>query len=270
MPIATAGMSGDALPGPRAGHGGAHEPSGGGPTGAPGRRPATHDDPLPVGLMLVPQSSRGRRTLTRVLQEAVVVFGSVDADRRPSVAAVAERVGISPAAIYQYFPDREALVRAATESDLAAMLSEARETVAGEPFAVITGSFSRAVHGVSAAHPLGVRALVSERVDVTQLPRVMAEFDQLVAALRTDLEVGRAAGLVRDDADIAELARSVLQTMLHSAVPELLVGGPDSPRYHAAEYVTLCAIFYPLPDVSSPAARAAFEEGLRSRLRATA
>lgn len=269
MPDATAWLPGD-LPldgpaGPRPGEVGGPES----PAAAP-RRPGPSEEPLPVGLMLVPQSSRGRHTLTRVLHEAVAVFGSADPDRRPSVAAVAERVGISPAAIYQYFPDREALVRAATESDLADLLGSARRAVAEEPFAVITGAFSRAVHVVSGRHPLGVRALVSERVDLTALPRAMAEFDELVAAFTTDLEAGRAAGLVRDDADPAALARSILQTMLHSAVPELLVGGPDSPRYHAAEYVAVCAIFYPLPDVSTPPARAAFQQGLRARLSATA
>jgi AcrR family transcriptional regulator len=205
------------------------------------------DDLLPpVGLLLAPTSDRGRRTLDRVLDAAVQVFGAATDRRRPSVAAVAELVDVSPAAIYQYFPDRQALVLAAMERDCAVLVRDALALATRRTPAVITGEFLAASRRLAPEHPLAVRAAFREHRDVLALPLVRRQFDRVAGVLTGELTAAQGAGLVRTDLPAADLADLLVTGAGSSLWGEAIGGDVPTARYRAVEAVFRAAVVYPL------------------------
>lgn len=138
-----------------------------------------------------------------------------------SVRRVAARVGCSAAALYQYLPDKEAILRtiaAAGEDRLAAAL---RRAAAGEPagvcrlsavaaayldFALENPEFYQVMHGLDGVPRLGP-----------------APLDGPVGAMLRDVAAGLAADLGLDEAS-AGLARRLL-ALLHGHAALALAGG---------------------------------------------
>lgn len=63
--------------------------------------------------------ARRDRNRTAVLEAMIEMFSEGDVE--PTPEAVAQRVGLSPRSVYRYFDDRESLVRAAIDHQLAAV-----------------------------------------------------------------------------------------------------------------------------------------------------
>ena len=61
-----------------------------------------------------PQQERGERRLAQLLESAASVMAEVGYDAA-TMTAIAERAGASIGALYQYFPNKEAIVRALRE-----------------------------------------------------------------------------------------------------------------------------------------------------------
>jgi AcrR family transcriptional regulator len=59
----------------------------------------------------IPQQERGERRVVQLLQAAASVFAEVGYDAA-TMTAIAERAGASIGAVYQYFPNKEAVVHA--------------------------------------------------------------------------------------------------------------------------------------------------------------
>jgi AcrR family transcriptional regulator len=59
----------------------------------------------------VPQQERGERRVAQLLETAASVFAEVGFDAA-TMTEIAERAGVSIGAVYQYFPNKEAIVRA--------------------------------------------------------------------------------------------------------------------------------------------------------------
>lgn len=227
---------------------------------------ATVASSLPVGLLLVPTSDRGRHTLDRVVEAAVAVFGGAG-DRRPSVAAVAEAVDISPAAVYQYFPDREALVLAAVERDVARLVTDALAETRARGESVLGGGFIAASERLSPEHPLAARAVAVERRDVLALPQVRAAFDEVRDVFTAELARAQQAGVVRGDVAPERLSDALTTASVYTMWAEAVGPGTESsPTYSAVVEVMRAALFHPVPDLSTPAELGALRQRVQAAL----
>lgn len=199
-------------------------------------------DELPVGLLLIPNSRRGWRTLDAVMNASVEVFGAAPARRKASVAAVAQKVGISPAAIYQYFPDREALVLAAIEKDLADLFDRAIESVETEDSPFITGVFGDRFSQFRTDFPLATKSVINDHLDMMTLPRVAKRVDRCIDVVTAEIEAAKAAGLVRPDADARAIAQSMMITAVYTTLPDRLAGNEVTTRSNAAIALAMWAL----------------------------
>ena len=203
---------------------------------------STLADVLPIGLILTPNSVRGRSTLSAILEAAVEVFGASTHGRQASVAAVAKRIELSPAAIYQYFPDRDALVQAAIEQDVALLFDAALNQAAEYTNPMSTNAFGECLEREAGAHPLAVSAIVNEGIDVAAFPRVQVRIERCVAMLVGEIKDAQANGVGRTDIEVHKLAEAIWHTAFYTTIPDRLAGVPDSPRSVWLRYLSVAAI----------------------------
>lgn len=78
---------------------------------------------LPLGTKLKPSQSRARNTFETVLSTAGVLLGEVGFERL-STNLVCERAGLTPPALYRYFPNKYAIL-----SELAKRLMDAQDEI---------------------------------------------------------------------------------------------------------------------------------------------
>jgi AcrR family transcriptional regulator len=126
--------------------------------------------------------------------------------RRTSVAAVAEEAGVTPAAVYAYFPGKEGLFEAAVDADAAALISEAsadiddRELVAGEP-RLLPALMAGLEH-----HRLARRVLAGQEPEVIDRLLAIPALLDLRQRLTDALVAAQEVGLVRPDVDPKAIA----------------------------------------------------------------
>jgi AcrR family transcriptional regulator len=149
--------------------------------------------------------TKGERTRARLLQVAVRRFAA-DGFRRTSVAAVAEEAGVTPAAVYAYFPGKEGLFEAAVDADAAALISEAsegiddRDLVSGQP------RLLPALMAGLAHHRLARRVLAGQEQEVIDRLLSIPALLELRSRLSEAMAAGQEAGLVRPDVDPKAIA----------------------------------------------------------------
>lgn len=198
-------------------------------------------DVLPIGLLLTPSSPRGRKTLDAILAAAIEVFGESTHGRHASISAVAKKIELSPAAIYQYFPDREAVLLAAIEDNVAALYDATLKEIVDIPNAISSNAFGEAMSRVMSQFPLARAAIVEEHVDVATLPRVKLRLDECINLLELEIANARAAGVARSDIDDHELATAIMYTSLYTTIPDRLAGHPQAPRSVWLRYLSAAA-----------------------------
>lgn len=199
-------------------------------------------DVLPVGLILTPNSARGRATLEAILSSAVAVFSESTHGRSASIAAVAKRISLSPAAIYQYFPDREAVLAAAIEQDVAKLFDEAIAAVADLQSPMSSNEFGTHLETLAGQHPLAVAAIVDEGIDVATLPRVQLRIETCVTMLVREIKHAQERDVARTDIEVRKLAEAIMFTSLYTLIPDRLSGRPDSQRSRWARYLAVAAM----------------------------
>lgn len=149
--------------------------------------------------------TKGERTRARLLEVAVRRFAA-EGFRRTSVAAVAEEAGVTPAAVYAYFPGKEGLFEAAVDADAAALISEAssgldeRELVSGEL------QLLPALMAGLERHRLARRVLAGQEPEVIDRLLAIPALLDLRQRLTDALVAGQEAGAVRPDVDPKEVA----------------------------------------------------------------
>lgn len=168
----------------------------------------------------VPLQARAQATVTAILEATLQVLGEDGA--AITTTRVAEVAGVSVGTLYQYFPNREAMLHAlfAEHLEVAARTVEDAAGDGSEPLAVVVERVVRAVLAVKAA-----RAPVSER-----LQRVFAvgglDDRPLVQAMTRRLERAVARILARGaEPDPATLIRAgilcaALDGIVRSAIHE--------------------------------------------------
>jgi AcrR family transcriptional regulator len=134
-----------------------------------------------------PLQARARRTVEAILEGAAQVFEK-HGYAHTTTDRIAERAGVSVGSLYQYFPNKDAVIVALAERHQEAGLSRVREmlseTAAGAIEAldldVLLGSFVRDLIELHRNHPRLHRLLVVEaRMPSDQLERLSRQEDEL-------------------------------------------------------------------------------------------
>ena len=160
-----------------------------------------------------PRRGRPGYDRTQALDAAVAVFNEQGYDGT-SIAALAEKLGVTKSALYHHFDSKEAILAAALGVALDGLdnVIAAAESAPGS-------ALDRLTHAITGA----VRLLVLEKASVTLLLRVRGnsateraalerrrDFDARVAAL---VSAAQASGSVRRDVDARTAARLLFGTV---------------------------------------------------------
>lgn len=175
--------------------------------------------------------SKGERTRGRLLEIAIRRFAR-DGYRRASVSDVAREADLTPAAVYAYFANKDALFKAAVDQDADELIGEARTAIArlsvrASVPAVVATLLDRIEH-----HPLAQRVLSGREPDAIQrlleLPALAAFTREIEAAICE----AQGEGEVRSDIDAASIAAGlesiVLMVLMGALQTRLPVGSPRS------------------------------------------
>ena len=127
-------------------------------------------------------------------------------------------VGVSPTAVYRYFPDKEALFEAAVDADAEALVAFARDALTRDVGGSLLELLGRLAAGlVTAAHAHPLVACVLAGADVMTPARILAL--PTLAVFRSELaellELGQSFGLVRRDLDPAVAALGLETVVLN-------------------------------------------------------
>lgn len=161
--------------------------------------------------------SKGERTRMAIVHAAVARFVA-EGFQRTAMADVARDVGLSPSALYRYFPTKEALFITAVDADAAAMIDlvQAATIEAGgrsvvEMLARIRAELLAAVdeHPLAARVLTGLEPMSPERI--MALPHLAALRERLTARLAA----GQRAATVRADVPPATLALGIETIVLY-------------------------------------------------------
>lgn len=167
--------------------------------------------------------AKGARTRQAVLDEAIAQFAAVGR-RGASVATIARAVGLTPSAVYVYFPSKDALFEAAVDADVAGLLSDAMpEILAGHFDGDIARVFRRLIRNLR-GHPLARRVLAGEEgAGAGRLTQLPAEA-RLVTGLAEALRRGQREGTVRTDID-PDLSAAGLESIVVALLLAILQTG---------------------------------------------
>ena len=143
-----------------------------------------------------PLQARARRTVEAILEGAAQVFER-HGYAHTTTDRIAERAGVSVGSLYQYFPNKDAVIVALAERHQEAGLRRVREMLSeteGTPLAaldldVLLGSFVRDLIELHRNHPRLHRLLVVEaRMPADQLDRLSRQEDELAAEVAVLLQ----------------------------------------------------------------------------------
>jgi AcrR family transcriptional regulator len=158
-------------------------------------------------------ASKGERTRRSILDAAIVRFAR-EGYRATSLAAVARDAGLSPSAIYPYFPNKEALFVAAVDEDAAAEIEDGMAGVGDED---IIGDWRHVIVGFLDAlekHPLARRVLAGLEPEFTVRLIDIPALDQLRKGFAENLQRLQMSDRVRDDIDARAMASGFLTIWL--------------------------------------------------------
>jgi len=168
-------------------------------------------------MVLSEQTRKGERTRAALIRAAIARFAS-EGYNRVSLTDIARDVGVSPTAVYRYFPDKEALFEAAVDADAEALVAFARDALTrdvGGSLLELLGRLAAGLVTAAHAHPLVARVLAG--ADVMTPARILAL--PTLAVFRSELaellELGQSFGLVRRDLDPAVAALGLETVVLN-------------------------------------------------------
>jgi AcrR family transcriptional regulator len=192
--------------------------------------------------------SKGERTRQRLLEAAIQRFAT-DGYRRTSVSDIARDAGLTPAATYAYFPNKDALFRAAVDEDAAALIEQAVPAPEGslrDRWLSVPVRLREALP----RHPLARRVLGAQEPEVIPQLLELPSLAELRKRLADDLADAQNNGDVRPDADPDQLAMG-----MESIVLALLMAGIHAPVDSARDagvFAVLDAATRPAGEMVSP------------------
>ena len=208
-------------------------------------------------MALSEQVRKGERTRAALIHAAISRFAS-EGFNRVSLTDVARDVGVSPTAVYRYFPDKEALFEAAVDADAEALVAFARDALTRDVGGSLLELLGRLAAGLVRAaheHPLVARVLAG--ADIMTPARILAL--PTLAVFRSELadllKFGQSVGAVRGDLDAAVAALG-LETVVLNHVGYLVASATtesDEPDERWAAVVSLLdAALRPLSSALPP------------------
>jgi AcrR family transcriptional regulator len=165
--------------------------------------------------------TKGERTRRRLLELAVARFAD-QGYRATSVSSIAREAGVTQAAVYAYFPNKEALFEAAVDRDAAGLIAAARaELDEGLPLAdQIPVLLLHLRLGVD-QHRLARRVLAGQEPEVIARLVDLPALQDITAELAQELRTAQERDELRVDVDVDDLAvgiETVVLALLMSAV----------------------------------------------------
>jgi AcrR family transcriptional regulator len=174
--------------------------------------------------------TKGERTRRRLLDLAVQRFAD-DGYRATSVSAIARDAGVTQAAVYAYFANKEALFEAAVDLDTAQLIADARARLDESlPLAeLIPGLLLQLRLGVE-QHRLARRVLAGQEPEVVARLIDLPALQDITADLATLLRSGQASGEVRSDVAADLLAVGIETVVLGLLMLSVQVTSDDDTR----------------------------------------
>jgi len=171
--------------------------------------------------------TKGERTRERLLRAAIDRFGA-DGFRATSVSQLSRDAGLTPAAAYAYFDDKDALWRAAVSADLDALSTEITGAATRDDRPIVALMFG-VIDGMQ-RHALARRVLQEGSPTDLQLALAHPLFADLTSLIHAGLSARQERGVLTADADPAQLAmgiESVLFSLVLAVVRAGMEGEPE-------------------------------------------
>jgi AcrR family transcriptional regulator len=182
--------------------------------------------------VVLPQSSRGRERLARILEAATELFLK-DGYGATSIDSILEVSGGSKATLYSYFPTKDDLFRAVIDDVLAAAQEPSLDTAADPRTSLIEFSVQRLEVLFSAKHHALLRLIIAERERFPDLAKMYYDRAPLRSrSMLTAYFVELERRQVLDAGSAEEAAEFLIGMMVHWWVMEALLLG-NSPSSEA-------------------------------------
>ena len=163
--------------------------------------------------MLRTDAARNRNQL---LEVATRVF--VSAGTEPSMRAIAREARVGIATLYRHFPTRESLVDAVYRDQVARLTDGARELLAQLPPPAALRRWME-LFGNWIATKNGMLDTLLAMIESGEIAHAQTR-DELLAAITTILDAGRAAGDLRSDVSAEDIAASLIGIFTVAPRPE--------------------------------------------------
>ncbi len=167
--------------------------------------------------------TKGERTRERLLRAAVDRFGSTGF-RATSVSQLSRDAGLTPAAAYAYFDDKETFWRAAVQADLDALRDEVAEQSAHSQRPIVEAMFAM-IAGLQ-SHALAHRVMVEGSPHDLQLVLGHPLFAGTTRLIEQGLAARQAAGTLSPIANPHDLAVG-METIIFSLVLSVVRAGME-------------------------------------------
>ncbi|MDN5667635.1 MAG: TetR/AcrR family transcriptional regulator [Renibacterium salmoninarum] len=141
-----------------------------------------------------------------MLEAATRVFASADAE--PSMRAIAREAGVGIATLYRHFPTRESLVDAVYRDQVVRLTAGARELLGQLPPAAAMRRWMD-LFGDWIATKNGMLDTLLAMVESGEIAHAQTR-TELLAAITTILDAGRAAGDLRSDVGADDIAAALI------------------------------------------------------------
>lgn len=152
------------------------------------------------------RESKGERTRRRLLDLAIAQFGR-HGYRSTSVSEITRAAGLTQAASYAYFDNKEALFRAAVDDDAKSLIARAMANVEDTPADQLVPALLVHLAAGLDDHPLAQRVLAGQEPDAMDQLVDLPALRDAVGVIGDRLAQGQADGLVRPDIDPHRVAR---------------------------------------------------------------
>jgi AcrR family transcriptional regulator len=167
--------------------------------------------------------TKGERTRERLLRAAIDRFGA-HGYRATSVSQLSRDAGLTPAAAYAYFDDKETFWQAAVRADLDVLRGEVLARVAHSERPIADSMF--ALLGGLQQHALARRVMVEGSPQDLQLVLAHPLFASTTRLIQQGLEARQQAGVLPRDASAEQMALG-METVIFSLVLSIVRAGME-------------------------------------------